>query len=144
MKISVLFLSLLLLFSRSLGQEVSHESVLLNGTYHVKARSYQVFEFTYDRTQGVGQIGGRINVQGPDEFNVRLWIVDYPNLENFINKQTFNSYLNTGRVRLKTFDVALDPGRYYLVFDNTFSAINEKDVYARVALRQFKSRQRRE
>lgn len=143
MKILFLFLCLCLLPLRAHGQ-VDHESVLLNGTYHVNARNYQVFEFSFDREQGVGQIGGRISVQGPANFDIQLWIVDYPNLENFVNRQAFDTYLNTGRVRLKTFDVTLDPGRYYLIFDNRFSAINDKDIRAGVAVRQFKSRQRRE
>lgn len=138
MKISILFFLLCLLPFPATAQEIAHESVLANGTYHVQARNYQVFEFAFDQSQGVGQIGGRINVQGPSNFDVRVWIVDYENLENFINKQAFDAYLNTGRVRLKTFDVALEPGRYYLIFDNRFSAINDKNVYAQVAVRQFK------
>lgn len=142
MKISILFLLLCLSPFPTTGQEIAHESVLLNGTYQIKARNYQVFEFSFDREQGVGQIGGRISVQGPAEFDIRVWIVDYDNLENFINKQAFDAYLNTGRVRLKTFDVALNPGRYYLIFDNRFSAINDKNVHAGVAIRQFKRRHR--
>lgn len=142
MKILFLFFCLCLLPFPAIGQEIGRESVLLNGTYHVKARNYQVFEFSFDREQGAGQIGGRISVQGPSEFDIRVWIVDYPNLENFINRQAFDAYLNTGRVRLKTFDVALDPGRYYLIFDNRFSAINDKDIRAGIATRQFKRRVR--
>jgi hypothetical protein len=142
MKISALLLCLCLLSFPAIGQELASESVLLNGTYHVQERSYQVFEFAFDREQGVGQIGGRISVQGPNNFDIQLWIVDYENLENFINRQAFNAYLNTGRVRLKTFDVALNPGRYYLIFDNRFSAINSKNVHAGVAIRQFKRRHR--
>lgn len=142
MKISLLLLLLCLLPSLAIAQEIAHESVLLNGTYQVNARNYQVFEFSFDREQGIGQIGGRISVQGPASFDIQLWIVDYANLENFINRQAFDAYLNTGRVRLKTFDVTLDPGRYYLIFDNRFSAINGKNVQAGVAIRQFKRRQR--
>jgi hypothetical protein len=142
MKISILFLLLCLLPFPATAQEIVHESVLLNGTYHVKERNYQVFEFAFDQDQGVGQIGGRISVQGPASFDVQLWIVDYANLENFINRHAFDAYLNTGRVRLKTFDITLDPGRYYLIFDNRFSAINDKNVHAQVAVRQFKRRVR--
>jgi hypothetical protein len=142
MKISILFLLLCLLLFPATAQEIVHDSVLLNGTYHVKERNYQVFEFAFDQDQGVGQIGGRISVQGPASFDVQLWIVDYANLENFINRQAFDAYLNTGRVRLKTFDITLDPGRYYLIFDNRFSAINDKNVHAQVAVRQFKRRVR--
>lgn len=143
MKILALILCLCLLSLNVGGQQISHESVLLKGTYHVKARNYQIFEFSFDRDQGVGEIGGRISVQGPSEFDVQLWIVDYANLENFINRQAFNTYLNTGRVRLKSFSVALEPGRYYLIFDNKFSAINDKNVHAQVAVRQFARRERR-
>lgn len=142
MKISILFLLLCLLPFSTSAQEIASESVLLNGTYHVQERNYQVFEFAFDRDQGAGQIGGRISVQGPSNFDIQLWIVDYGNLENFINKQAFNTYLNTGRVRLKTFDVTLNPGRYYLIFDNRFSAINSKNIHAGVAVRQFKRRHR--
>jgi len=142
MKISALLLCLCLLHFPSIGQELASESVLLNGTYHVKERNYQVFEFAFDRDQGAGQIGGRISVQGPASLDIHLWIVDYANLENFINRQAFDAYLNTGRVRLKTFDVTLEPGRYYLIFDNRFSAINSKNVHAGVAVRQFRRRHR--
>jgi hypothetical protein len=138
MKISILFLLLCLLPFPSIGQELASESILLNGTYHIQERNYQVFEFSFDREQGAGQIGGRINVQGPASLDIQLWIVDYANLENFINRQAFDAYLNTGRVRLKTFDLTLEPGRYYLIFDNRFSAINSKNVHAGVAIRQFK------
>jgi hypothetical protein len=141
MKILTLILCLCLLSFSSIGQEIVHKSVLLNGTYQVREHNYQVFEFSFNRDEGVGQIGGRISVQGPVEFDIRAWIVDYPNLENFINRQAFDAYLNTGRVRLKTFDLTLNPGRYYLIFDNTFSAINSKSVHAFVAVRQFKRRQ---
>jgi hypothetical protein len=113
------------------------ESVLLNGSYLVQARNYQVFEFSFDPAYGAGQIGGRISVQGPTNFDIQAWILDYPNLENFINRQAFNTFLNIGRVRLKNFSVTLNPGRYYLVFDNTFSALNSKSVFAQVAVRQF-------
>jgi len=142
MKILALFLCLCLLPFPAIGQEVAHESVLANGTYRVNARNYQVFEFSLDQEQGVGEIGGRISVQGPTNFDIQLWIVDYPNLENFINGQAFDTYLTTGRVRLKTFNVALNPGRYYLIFDNKFSAVNDKNVHAGIAVRQFKRRQR--
>lgn len=140
-KISILLLCLCLLPFSTTGQEISHRAVLLNGTYRVAERSYQVFEFSFDPQEDVGEIGGRINVQGPSNFDIQLWIVDYPNLENFINKQAFKAHLNTGRVRLKTFNVALKPGRYYLIFDNTFSAINSKNVQAFVAVRQFARRE---
>ncbi len=144
MKISALLLCLCLLAFEAFSQQVNHEFVLLNGTYHVKERNYQVYEFSLDLAQDVGEIGGRISVQGPSNFNIQLWIVDYANLENFINRRQFETYLNTGRVRLKTFTVALNPGKYYLIFDNTFSAINDKYVHAGIAVRQFARRQRRE
>lgn len=108
--------------------------LLLNGGYSVPASNYKVYEFLISPAFERARVRGRIAVQGSVTADIELCIFDYSNLENFINGKAASGPVCTGRVKLKEFDIMLEPGRYFLVLNNRYSVLTSKMVNAFVAI----------
>lgn len=131
-------LCLMLLCSASVmaqrGRQTPPGFVLLNGPYPVAARNYSVYEFIIDARYGTATVEGQISVRGGGSQDIEACIFNYEGFEAFINRQSASAYLCTGRVQLKRFVIALDPGRYFLVFNNRYSMVMDKLVDSYVTI----------
>lgn len=74
------------------------------------------------------RLQGRFVAQGGSGNDVEVWLTDEDGLINYSNGHTFQSWYTSGRTTVATLDVTLGPGKYYLIFSNTFSVFSEKVV----------------
>ena len=65
---------------------------------------------------------------------MEVYILDEDGFENYRNGHRTQTYYNSGRVTVGTINVTLGSGRYYLVFNNSFSTVSNKAVNARVEM----------
>ena len=77
---------------------------------------------------------GRFRAQGGSGNDIRVMILDADQLENWKNGHQTNTYYNSQKVTVGTINVGLNRGTYYLVFDNTFSAVSNKAVTTDIQL----------
>lgn len=108
--------------------------VVLRGDYQVRAQGYNSYPIKVAPNAGNAVLKGNILVQGAANYDIEVCVFDYPNLENFMNRRQAYGLFCSGRVKMKTFEVPLDPGTYYLVFINNHSLMTEKWVRSWVVL----------
>ena len=75
-----------------------------------------------------GTFSGRFRAKGGSGNDVEVYILDSDGFENFRNRNSAQTYYNSGRKTVESFNVMLPAGNYYLVISNTFSIISTKTV----------------
>jgi emp24/gp25L/p24 family/GOLD len=104
---------------------------IVSEPFTVEPGHFRYFQFTVgDRAA----VAGRFRAQGGSGNDVEVYILDEDSLENYRNGHRVQTYYNSGRVTVGTINVTLGAGRYYLVFNNSFSTVSNKAVNARVEL----------
>lgn len=99
--------------------------------FTVEPGQYRYYPFTVgDRAT----VAGRFRAQGGSGNDVEVYILDEDGFENYKNGHRTQTYYNSGRVTVGTINVTLGSGRYYLVFNNSFSTVSNKAVNARIEL----------
>lgn len=101
------------------------EDVILDDTFWVNARHFSWKEVTFRRP---GTLRGQINVVSGND--IEFYVMDYRGFEDFNNGKGARTFYNSGRIRLKRFEVNIPPGNHFLVFNNQFSLITDKRVNA--------------
>jgi hypothetical protein len=120
MKKTLLFCGLFFLLTICVNaQRVASEKAI-----SVKAGGFE--SFRYDLTQ-TARIWGKFRATGGKN-DIECYIVDEDNFENLKNGNQFRRYYESGRVTVATFDVTLNQGVYYLVFNNSWSVMTPKAV----------------
>lgn len=104
--------------------------IILDGDYQVKAQGYTSFPFVVDARFGNVLLKGQITVQGQSNYDIEFCVVNYSQLEHFMNGYATETIYSTGRVKMKQFEVFLTPGQYYLLFNNKYSILTAKQVRA--------------
>lgn len=120
MKKALLFCGLFFLLAIS----TSAQKVVSEKAISVRAGGYE--SFRYELTQ-TARIWGRFRATGGKN-DIECYIVDEDGFENLKNGNQFRRFYESGRVTVATFDVTLNKGVYYLVFNNSWSAITPKAV----------------
>jgi hypothetical protein len=90
----------------------------------VKAGGYE--SFRYDLTETT-RIWGKFRATGGKN-DIECYIVDEDGFENLRNGNQFRRFYESGRVTVATFDVTVNKGVYYLVFNNSWSVMTPKAV----------------
>lgn len=109
----------------------SNRAGIVTEPFTVEPGQYRYYSFTVgDRAS----VAGRFRAQGGSGNDVEVYILDEDGFENYRNGHRVQTYYNSGRVTVGTINVTLGSGRYYLVFNNSFSTVSNKAVNARVEL----------
>lgn len=112
-------------------QAQSNRAGIVTEPFTVEPGQYRYFTFTVgDRAS----VAGRFRAQGGSGNDVEVYILDEDGFENYRNGHRVQTYYNSGRVTVGTINVTLGSGRYYLVFNNSFSTVSNKAVNARVEM----------
>lgn len=109
------------------------EAPILTEAFTIAPERYTWFRFGVPESGG--NVVGRFRASGGSGNDVEAYILDEDGFENFKNGHRVQTYYNSGRVTVANINVPLSSGTYYLIFSNTFSAVSNKAVNGRVALR---------
>lgn len=108
------------------------QGVVVSQTFTVEPGRYSYFQF-FVSSAGT-KVVGRFHAQGGRGNDIETFIVDEDGFENYSNRHQVRTYYNSGRVTVGTINTALNPGKYYLIFNNGFSTFSNKVVEAHVVL----------
>jgi hypothetical protein len=78
--------------------------------------------------EGVFHYKCRFRAQGGSRNDIQVMIMDADNFENWKNGNSADTYYNSGRKTVGSFDVTLGKGTYFSVFNNNYSLITPKAV----------------
>jgi hypothetical protein len=109
------------------------ESPIVSEAFTIAPGKYAWFRFGVPDSGG--NVVGRFRASGGGGNDVEVYILDEDGFENFKNGHRVQTYYNSGRVTVANINISLSSGTYYLIFSNTFSAVSNKAVNGRVALR---------
>lgn len=84
-----------------------------------------------------GRVFGSFRATGGSGNDIKLLILDEDGFENWKNGHTVNTYYNSGRITVGRINVKLAPGKYVLVWSNTYSIFTPKAVTAILDYEQY-------
>lgn len=114
---------------------IRHESqVLLSGSHVVQPQQYVTYTISISPEMRNARLSGRFTATGGAGNDLQALITDEDGLMNFKNGHQAKVYYESGKVTADSFDVRLEPGTYYLVFNNGFSLVSNKAYDADVKL----------
>jgi hypothetical protein len=73
-----------------------------------------------------------VSVQGGSGNDIETIILDQDGFENYSNGHSVRTFYNSGKITVGSINTFLNPGQYYLVFNNRFSLFTNKVVHAQV------------
>lgn len=105
------------------------------GQILVKANGYVQYRITITPDMVEPTVTGNFNAAGGTGNDITAVIADEMNYTNWINGHRARVFWGTeGKQTTGAFEVRLQPGTYYLVFSNKFSAFTDKQVFLEVDL----------
>jgi hypothetical protein len=105
-----------------------------NGTIQVPLHSYTFYHFSAPNGSSAALVKGDFTMGG-DGSNLRIYLLDDVNFNNWKNGHQFNAYYDSGNDSSGTIDVIVPLGKtLYLIYDNIISPIQSKSVYSRINL----------
>lgn len=103
-------------------------------SFTVGAGRYSWFQFAV--TGQNARVIGRFQATGGSGNDIEVFILGQDEFINFQSGHSVNTWFNSGRVTVSNIGIQIPPGRYYLVFSNTFSMVTPKAVNASIRLIQ--------
>lgn len=135
----VLFIALWLVALNSSGGRgiipTSHTANIVNGLITVNPLSYNYYTFSVPNGASNVQVSGTFTASGGLGNDIEVYIMDSTNFINWQNGHSASTYYNSGDITMDTFNIGLPSGgTYYLVYNNQFSLISQKNVNTQVNL----------
>jgi hypothetical protein len=109
---------------------------LVNGMITVKAGAYyyQAFSINLATMRNV-TVNGSFMASGGSGSDIIVYILDELSFTNWSTGHQVNTIYNSGQLTVANINTSISvSGKYYLVFDNTFSTFSSKDVTTKVDL----------
>lgn len=106
-------------------------SVIADGNFTVNSGSYVYYNFTVysGPTNAIinDTVQGTFSVSDGNEDTIRVYIMDRANFDDWKNGLDSNKYYDSGQSNAGSVTVATlsSSGTYYLVYDNTYSAVSK-------------------
>lgn len=108
---------------------------IVNATITVRAGSHRAYYVSVTSGMENARIIGTFTASGGSGNDIIVYVMDETNYINWKNGHQAYCYYNSGKVTTGSFTVYLSPGTYYVIYDNTFSIISDKEVSTRVDLK---------
>lgn len=108
---------------------------IVNGTITVPAGYYRAYSVSVTSSMENARIIGTFTASGGRGNDIKVYVMDETNYINWKNGHQASTFYNSGKVTTGSFTVYVSSGKYYIVYDNTFSIISDKDVTTRVDLK---------
>ena len=102
----------------------------------VGSTSYHFFKLEVPSGATSVHLEGSFTASGGSGNDVEVYVLPETDFVNWQNQHAAKTYYNSGKVTVGNFSVNLptDAGTYYLVFDNRFSLLSNKEVEVKGAL----------
>jgi hypothetical protein len=75
-----------------------------------------------------GRLWGNFTAQGGAKNDIQAFIVDNNGLTNLKNGNSARTFYSSGMITVDNFDLYLQPGQYFILFNNKFSVFSNKVV----------------
>lgn len=98
---------------------------ILDEMISVGPGEYKYYLITIPTTANVE---GDFTAYGGSGNDIIIYIFDETSFTNWVNGHQVGTYYNSGQMTTGTISASLSPGRYYLVYSNTFSTFSTKNV----------------
>ena len=105
---------------------------IVSTSFALPAGYLQQYSVFIPPNAGPGHVFGNFRATSGD--NVQVHVLDSDGLENLRHGSQYRSFYESGRVTVGTIDLTLPPGQYFLVFENLYSVLSNKIVWADVNL----------
>ena len=99
----------------------------------VERASYRNWGFQVSRS---ARVFGRFRAQGGSGNDIRVFVIDEDEFENFRNGRDVRSYYSSGQVSSGQIDLRLRFGRYEIIFDNRIPPYSNKNITANIQLEE--------
>ncbi len=93
--------------------------------YKVSPSTYTYIPFNLSCT---ASISGSFSASASLGDNIITYVLDQNNYNQFSSNHPASTYYNSGKVASGSFNLALQPGQYYIVLSNTYSSLSTKTV----------------
>lgn len=108
---------------------------MFSGQLIVRAGNYVYRKFTVSPTMRDVRVVGSFHASGGSGHDIQAVLAEESEFENWINGHQAQVLYSTGQITNGKIDVYItQPGTYFLAFNNKFSLVTDKDVFAEVEL----------
>lgn len=127
-------------FKQSLTQTVNqvikqeHRTRLMESSVTVEPSHWLIKQFVINPEMMPAGVVGKFLSSGGSGNDIKVYVVDDEGLANVKNRHRAKYYYYSDKVTAGSLNLRLNPGRYYLVFDNTFSIFSNKVVQSDIEL----------
>ncbi len=102
----------------------------------VRSTGYYYFKLEVPAGATSVHLPGNFTASGGNGNDIEAFVLSQDDFVNWQNRHSAKTYYNSGKVTVGNFSVSLpaDAGIYYVVFDNRFSLLSQKEVEVKGAL----------
>lgn len=109
---------------------------IVNGNISVSAGAHDAYRISVAAGMFDPRIVGSFTASGGSGNDIVVYVMDATAYTNYSNGHQVNTYYASGQLTTSSLDVGpLQPGDYYVVYDNSFSTISAKNVATRMDLK---------
>ena len=101
--------------------------------FAVERASYRYWEFEVSKS---ARVFGDFRAQGGSGNDIRVYLIDADQFENFKNGRDVPTYYSSGQVTSGEIDLRLRFGRYVVIFDNRFPPYTNKNITSSLQLEE--------
>jgi hypothetical protein len=112
-----------------------YTKLIIPGTITVYNNNYLAYQVDVTPAMNNARLSGDFTTSGGSGNDIKVYLMDNTNYLNWSNGHQANSYYASGQVTAGSFNVNISTaGTYYLIYDNRFSVISNKQVSTHVIL----------
>jgi len=112
-----------------------HSDLIANTAFNVPAGSWRYYTIAVTSVMLSPHLEGTFTASGGSGNDIRVLVMTETDYVNWSNGHAVYPEYNSGQVTTGSFDVSLNTGTHYLVYDNTFSSVSDKGVTTTVHLK---------
>ncbi len=115
-------------------QPTPHSHLVANSTFNVPAATWSFYTIDVTSEMLSPHLQGTFTASGGSGNDIVVIVMTETDYINWSNGHAVYPEYSSGQVTTGSFDVYLSTGSYYLVYDNSFSAVADKNVTTTVHL----------
>jgi hypothetical protein len=132
--VSLLAAALSLVACHHAPQPTPHSDLIANTTFNVSAGSWRYYTIDVTYVMLSPHLAGTFTASGGSGNDIRVFVMTDTDYVNWSNGHAVYPEYSSGQLTTGSFDVYLSTGSYYLVYDNSFSSVSDKNVTTTVRL----------
>ena len=105
-------------------------TMIYDSTYKVGPGQYRYFALSLP---DVCTIQGGFRASAGLGDNIMVYLMDEEDFALYQNENQFRTYYSSGKIEYDTFEITLNPGKYYIVLSNTYSIFSTKNIQLQVS-----------